>query len=234
MRPKAILFDLDETLITIGLKPDDAWAQAVAATDGTAAVDAKAAAEAVIAESRHFWADPTRHRDGRLDIPRTRRGIVFRALEPLGLPRAVTDAIAELYAEMAHSATDLFPDAIETVEALRQEGIRLALITNGARDMQRAKVERFGLAARFDHVQIEGEYGLGKPEAEVYWHAMHTLGVEPAVTWMVGDNLEWEVAAPQRLGITGIWHDPIGRGLPEDCAIRPDRIIRRLRELIAA
>ena len=74
-------------------------------------------------------------------------------------------------------------------------------------------------------MQIEGEYGLGKPEAELYWHAMHTLGGEPAVTWMVGDNLEWEVAAPQRLGITGIWHDPIGRGLPEDCAIRPDRII---------
>jgi putative hydrolase of the HAD superfamily len=49
---------------------------------------------------------------------------------------------------------------------------------------------------------------------------------------MVGDNLEWEVAAPQRLGIHAIWHDGYGTGLPPDCPVRPDRIIRRLSELL--
>jgi FMN phosphatase YigB (HAD superfamily) len=30
---------------------------------------------------------------------------------------------------------------------------------------------------------------------------MEVLGVGPHETWMVGDNLEWEIVAPQRLGI---------------------------------
>jgi putative hydrolase of the HAD superfamily len=49
---------------------------------------------------------------------------------------------------------------------------------------------------------------------------------------MVGDNLEWEVAAPQRLGIFGVWHDHLGAGLPPGSAVKPDRIIERLPELL--
>jgi FMN phosphatase YigB (HAD superfamily) len=43
---------------------------------------------------------------------------------------------------------------------------------------------------------------------------MEVLGVGPHETWMVGDNLEWEIVAPQRLGIYAIWHDGYGVGLP--------------------
>jgi putative hydrolase of the HAD superfamily len=88
---------------------------------------------------------------------------------------------------------------------------------------KRAKVIRFALEHRFDHIQIEGEHGFGKPEERAYSHAMEVLGVGPRETWMVGDNLEWEIVAPQRLG---------GLGLPHDSPIRPDRIIRRLSELL--
>jgi putative hydrolase of the HAD superfamily len=49
---------------------------------------------------------------------------------------------------------------------------------------------------------------------------------------MVGDNLEWEVAAPQRLGIFAIWFDAAGMGLPRDTHIRPDRIVASLPELL--
>jgi putative hydrolase of the HAD superfamily len=49
---------------------------------------------------------------------------------------------------------------------------------------------------------------------------------------MVGDNLEWEVVAPQRLGIYAIWYDGYGIGLPPGSPIRPDRIIRSLPELL--
>ena len=104
--------------------------------------------------------------------------------------------------------------------------------TNGAAEPQRAKVVRFALEHRFDHVQIEGEHGFGKPEERAYTHAMDVLGVGPDETWMVGDNLEWEIVAPQRLGIYAIWHDGYGVGLPPDCPIRPDRIIRRLSDLL--
>jgi FMN phosphatase YigB (HAD superfamily) len=61
---------------------------------------------------------------------------------------------------------------------------------------------------------------------------MEVLGVGPHETWIVGDNLEWEIVAPQRLGIYAIWYDGYGVGLPRNSAIRPDRIIRRLSELL--
>ena len=74
--------------------------------------------------------------------------------------------------------------------------------------------------------------GFGKPEEQAYRHAMTILGAEPHETWIVGDNLEWEVAAPQRLGLTGVGVDGDGRGLPADSPVRPDRIIRSLAELL--
>jgi putative hydrolase of the HAD superfamily len=126
----------------------------------------------------------------------------------------------------------MFPGAHETVDGLKRLGVRLALVTNGAAAPQRAKVVRFALEHRFDHIQIEGEYGFGKPEERAYRHALTALGAEAHETWIVGDNLEWEVAAPQRLGIYAIWHDGYGQGLPADAPARPDRIIRSLPELL--
>ena len=48
---------------------------------------------------------------------------------------------------------------------------------------------------------------------------------------MVGDNLEWDVAAPQKLGMSGVWIDARGRGLPEQSAVKPDYIVRSLADL---
>jgi putative hydrolase of the HAD superfamily len=97
--------------------------------------------------------------------------------------------------------------------------------------MQRRKIDRFGLAAHFDAILIEGEVGFGKPDPRVYHRALDVLAVAPGDTWMVGDNLEWDVAEPQRQGIFGIWIDVRGAGLPRGHEVRPDRIIRTLSEL---
>jgi putative hydrolase of the HAD superfamily len=78
-------------------------------------------------------------------------------------------------------------------------------VTNGAAEVQRAKIERFELAPLFDAIVVEGEFGLGKPEPAVYAHALASLGVAAADAWMVGDNLEWDVLTPRRLGMKGIW-----------------------------
>jgi putative hydrolase of the HAD superfamily len=63
---------------------------------------------------------------------------------------------------------------------------------------------------------------------------LEAVGVTAGETWMVGDNLEWEVVAPQRLGIYAVWHDHLGKGLPEGSDARPDLIIRSLGELLPA
>jgi putative hydrolase of the HAD superfamily len=56
--------------------------------------------------------------------------------------------------------------------------------------------------------------------------------VRPEEAWMVGDNLEWDVAAPQRLGLRGVWVDGPGQGLPRGADVVPHRVIRVFPELL--
>jgi putative hydrolase of the HAD superfamily len=195
-------------------------------------------AAAIQTASTDLWADPGRHKYWRHRIDMARRKIVVDAFAELAAgghpvpPQSIGDAMADAYNALHDEELAMFPDAHETLDRLKELGVRLALITNGAAEPQRAKVVRFALEHRFDHIQIEGEHGFGKPEERAYTHAMEVLSVGPHETWMVGDNLEWEVVGPQRLGIHAIWHDGYGVGLPPDSPIKPDRIIRRISELL--
>lgn len=233
--PKAILFDLDDTLISAYAQPELAWA-AIAAEFAAELHPwtVPLAATAIAASSDRFWSDAERHRQGRLQLLDARTGIVTEAFSGWDgkLPAGLDRRMAERYATYRDEQMRLFDGAHDVVDGFRALGVRLALVTNGASSAQRAKLQRFELEHRFHHIQIEGEHGFGKPEERAYLHAMQTLGVEAHETWMVGDNLEWEIVAPQRLGIHAIWHDPLGKGLPHESDIRPDRIILSLRELL--
>jgi putative hydrolase of the HAD superfamily len=179
-----------------------------------------------------YWADPERHRKGRLDLAVARREVVQLALAEIGVDDTdLARRIGDTYHDLRDAGLQPFADALDTVRWLRERGCRLALVTNGSARLQRAKVTRFDLADLFDAIFIEGELGFGKPDARVYARALDTLGAAPGDTWMVGDNLEWDVAQPQRQGIRGIWIDLRGQGLPAGSTVRPDHIIRRLSDL---
>jgi putative hydrolase of the HAD superfamily len=172
-----------------------------------------------------------------MQLPEARRQIVRQALRALtaGGPQlagGAAERLADRFTAHRDEQMCLFPGACETLDALRCGGVALAVVTNGPSDLQRGKLARFDLARRFDHIQIEGEHGFGKPDARAYLHALQALSATASDTWIVGDNLEWEVAAPQRLGIFAIWHDPEGRGLPSGSPVKPDRTIRSLTELL--
>ncbi len=237
--PRAILFDLDDTIVSAYSRPELAWLTVTTELAETLApLSPEAATKAVADFALEFWSDADRHKENRQNLTAARRRIVAGALARLGAdgrqPFAADVAVrlADRFTAYRDEQMQLFEGAHETLDELKARGVLLALVTNGAADVQRGKVERFDLAHRFDHIQIEGEHGFGKPEEQAYLHAMRALGVAPHETWMVGDNLEWEVAAPQRLGIFAIWHDHIGDGLPDGVPVQPDRIIRRLSELL--
>src|SRR3984893_8338080 len=120
----------------------------------------------------------------------------------------------------------LFPAVVETLGRLPDSGVTMALVTNGDKTQQRRKIERYDLAHFFDVILIEGEFGVGKPEEAVYRHVLERLGVPAAEAWMVGDNFEWDVAGPQRLGVPVTWVHRGALGLASDAAVRPHRIIR--------
>jgi putative hydrolase of the HAD superfamily len=238
--PRAILFDLDDTILAAFGQAAGQWQRVVADfAEHLVPHPPDEVIAAIQAYSKYLWADEARHKHWRHQIGGARRHIVANAFAELTKARGhavpppeICDAIADRFNEVQHAELRMFPDAHETLDRLKELGVRLALVTNGAAAPQRAKVRRFALEHRFDHIQIEGEHGFGKPEDAAYAHALQSLGVAAHETWMVGDNLEWEVVAPQRLGIYAIWYDGYGIGLPPGSPIRPDRIIRALPELL--
>jgi putative hydrolase of the HAD superfamily len=235
--PRAILIDMDDTILSAYGKPDVAWLAVVnefASELGPLAPPQVAAA--IAASARTFWQNAEAH--WRLKLDQARHEVVrngFSALAASGgapLSNDFAIRLADRFSAYRDEQMFLFPGVHEALETFRTSGVKLALITNGAAEPQRRKIERFALAERFDHIQIEGEHGFGKPDERAYHHAMGELGVSPADTWMVGDNLEWEVETPQRLGIYAIWMDAHGDGLPADSKVKPDRIVRSLTELL--
>ncbi|GAA4843532.1 HAD family hydrolase [Paenibacillus vulneris] len=230
--PKAILLDMDDTILSYdhGVDTDSCWRRSFGSNPGCDPEDLLAEIKAA---ARWYWSDPERHRIGRLDLYKARQDIVGMAMKKLDVENApLVDTIAHTYGEERDKCVALFPDSIATIQALRQKGIKLALLTNGNAKPQWAKIHRFELAPLFDCVLVEGEFGIGKPDERIYLHALERLEVTAEEAWMVGDNFEWEVAAPQRLGIRGIWLDHKGAGVPAGATAVPHRILKSLGELL--
>ena len=235
--PRAMLIDLDDTILSAYGRPDLAWNAVAAEFSGELApLSVQQVAAAILDSGRRFWASAAA--EWRLKLAEARQECVkagFATLAAMGqaaLPTELAIRLADRFTAYRDEQMCLFPGAHDAIDALKARGVKLALVTNGAGETQRAKIVRFALEHRFDHIQIEGEHGFGKPEERAYLHAMEALGVTARDTWMIGDNLEWEVVTPQRLGIYAIWMDAHGDGLPEGSTIKPDRIIRSLTELL--
>lgn len=235
--PRAMLIDMDDTILSAYGRPEIAWNKITSEFAGELqGVPPPLVATAILTFARNFWSSA--EAAWRLKLDEARRLTVkggFDALAAAGHAVLADDLairIADRFTVYREEEMFVFPGAHEAIDDLKTLGVKLALVTNGAAETQRAKVERFELAHRFDHIQIEGEHGFGKPEERAYLHAMEALGVTARETWMIGDNLEWEVEAPQRLGIYAIWIDVHGDGLPAGSTVKPDRVIRSLAELL--
>ena len=233
--PRALLVDLDDTVLDAHRNPDEAWIGVCREFADRLGAASPEDLQTAILESRDWmWGDPDRSRRARLNMTGTRREIVRRALGRLGLPYSPeAEAMADRFTALRHEAIRLFPDATDTLRRLREAGIRLALLSNGDGPTQRGKIERFALEGYFDHIQIEGEFGAGKPEERAFRNALAALDAEPGEAWMVGDNLEADILGAQQVGVHAIWVDPDGAGVPEGSPVRPDRIIRSLADLLA-
>ena len=164
--PGAMLIDLDDTIIHFPGQ-DECWRQVCAyAADEVPGLDADELFREITRTRYWYWSDRERHRVGRLDLNVASVGIVRRSLRTLGfdLPDLARD-VGLSYRAMRNDGAEPIPGAVEALRRFRGRGIRLAMITNGNGEVQRAKVDRFDLARHFDQVLIEGELGYGKPDS---------------------------------------------------------------------
>ncbi len=122
------------------------------------------------------------------------------------------------------------PHAHPVLAALRAQGLRLGLVTNGWSDPQRRCLAGLGLQDAFDMVIVSREVGLSKPDPQIYRLALEQLGLSAADTLFVGDSPLNDAAGPQRVGMRAAWL-PTSHPLP--AGIRPDNRLTDLRDVLA-
>lgn len=99
---------------------------------------------------------------------------------------------------------------------MRAAGWTIAVVTNGATDIQRAKLERAGLIPLLDAVCISEEVGARKPSVEIFEAAAARCGARLAEGgWMVGDNAKTDVEGGRAAGLRTAWISA-GRKWPTD------------------
>ncbi|MFC9789565.1 HAD family hydrolase [Rhodococcus sp. NPDC127528] len=232
---EVIFFDLDGTLIDHRSAVWEAIGQIVRAAPNATAPPAELSAAWWTLEARHM----REYLAGRCSFAEHHRRRVRSFLPMLGesVPESpgLLDAwIAERYLPVFEESWRCYPDVrpcLETLKRLRG-GPRLAVLTNGDPEQQRAKLARFGLLEYFDAVLTPTELAAAKPVA--YAAACRRMGTDPARAVNVGDMLESDVNAAARAGLVGIWLDrgiDFVTGGPSPTADETVRRIERLTDL---
>ena len=98
------------------------------------------------------------------------------------------------------------PDAIATLDALRERGCLLALVSDCSSGTP-ALLDRTPLGPYFEVRAISAALGTRKPDPVMYRTALEGLGVEPERSLYVGDGNSQELPGAKSLGMTTVWVD---------------------------
>src|SRR5262249_2948872 len=104
----------------------------------------------------------------------------------------------------AYLTLDAFPDARTALTALKTQGLRLAILSNGTPRMLAAAAEAAGIAGYFDAV-LSGDPGRrDKPLPEVDVLATRPFGMPRSDVGFVSSN-RWDVMGASSFGFQAYW-----------------------------
>lgn len=98
-------------------------------------------------------------------------------------------------------------DMINIINTIKTK-VKVAIITNGSTERQKAKIINAGLNSCFEVIIISEEVGLSKPDKRIFELALNRLKVKPEDALFVGDNIELDIGGCQNANIKGIWFNP--------------------------
>jgi putative hydrolase of the HAD superfamily len=122
-----------------------------------------------------------------------------------GLDRALTERLIEHYWARFDRHCRPEPDAIMTLEELRQRGQRVGIITNGTAAFQQHKVDVLGLRTLMDAVLVSESEGVSKPNREIFERAAARVNVAVSECCYVGDHPQFDIAGATAAGMRAIW-----------------------------
>lgn len=139
-------------------------------------------------------------------------------------------AMAESFVWGLGAHGDLYAGTREVLDELAGRA-RLAMITNGLSEVQRARIERLDLDRYFDAVIISSEVGVTKPRREIFDLGFEQLGSPDRTTaLMIGDSLTSDIRGGRNAGIATCWFNPHGLVAGPDDYVTHE--IRHLAELL--
>ncbi len=243
MRPRALLFDLFDTLVDLSMDRLPILKLRDRELPSTAA-----ALHALVVRHRPLSVDDffetLRASDAALREARIVRGREVPTLERFealverldiadpALPRQLTEThmglLREQVTEVAHH--------VPLLAAWRRAGVRVAVCSNFSHsETALAILEEAGLRRHLDAVLVSDAVGFRKPRPEIFRAALAAVDTAPAQALHVGDNLRADVAGAAALGLRTAW--VTRRVADPEAALaafegpRPDFVIRDLAEL---
>ena len=120
--------------------------------------------------------------------------------------------------------SELFPQVRETLVALRERGIKLAIVTNKEARFTKPVLDFHQMHALFDEVISGDTFPAKKPNPAGLLHCMTRFGVAADRALFVGDS-SIDVATARNAGVP-VWALPYGYNLGKPVAdSHPDRMI---------
>lgn len=113
--------------------------------------------------------------------------------------------VLELGYTVYDSEFELYPDVVETLSRLRDEGHLLSLYTGGERAIQTKKVEKVNLAPFFEDRIFVAQH----KNAEALERILRTMDFDRSVTWMIGNSLRTDIAPAMECGIGAVYIPPL-------------------------
>ncbi|MEV6549222.1 HAD family hydrolase [Streptomyces sp. NPDC051597] len=119
------------------------------------------------------------------------------------------------YVNLMAAAVTCRPEVLQGLADLRAAAWTLGIITNGASDIQRAKLATTGIGELVDGVAVSGDLEIRKPDPRLFELAAVRCGANLADGgWMIGDNPAGDIGGGHRAGLRTIWLR--GRPWPDD------------------
>jgi len=221
-RYRAVLFDMDQTLVDHCTAMRQALADTLAALKARLGTVPEWLTVDAMASIRDEVAEELRGQGVSLEL--VRRAGFLRTLERLDCgDEKLASELAGYYQKRRFAWTRAYDDVIPTLEELSAQHV-LGVVSNG-----NTYPERCGLGHLFHACVFSHDVGVDKPDPRPFRVALSRAGCEPREALHVGDSLTEDVLGAQRAGITAVWLNR--EGIPNDTSIRPDAEIRSLLEL---
>jgi putative hydrolase of the HAD superfamily len=123
--------------------------------------------------------------------------------------------MADLYLEYLPNHNNLFPNCMETLDAL-SKNYKLHLITNGFDVVQGHKVNNSGLKNYFTYMLTAETAGIKKPDVRIFERALKDTGATASNSIMIGDSYEADILGARNAGLRTIWFHTTDHPIPED------------------